>query len=314
MSQRSALVLGAFGFIGRHLTRRLVRDGWEVSAAALADRSPRRTLPKEATTVTVAKLDSDGIGTALDAARPGVVFNLVAAGVEPNSRDPESLAAGNAGIVASLLSALQDRNGIRVIHTGSWSEYADPTSNTPISEEHPIAPSTAYGTAKAEGTLLGLRQSRGTGNPFTVLRLFHVYGPGEAPHRLLPYLVDRLTRGEPADLTAGTQIRDFVYVSDAVDALVAAATTDLETEPFNVATGIGTAVADVVRMVAAELDAPNHLLRFGALESRPDEPETVIGNAARFSTATGWSARTSVAAGVRRTIQGITSDTARQQA
>lgn len=260
-------------------------------------------------------LDSSGIGAALDTARPAVVFNLAAAGVGPSGRDPATLVAGNAGIVAALMTALEGHTDIRVIHTGTWSEYADPTTAAPISEEHPIAPSSVYGAAKAGASLLGTALGRSLGIPFVVLRLFNVYGPGEPPHRLLPYLVERLTGGDPANLTAGTQVRDFVYVEDAVDALVAAATADLATEAYNVATGIGTAVGDVVRMAAAELDAPEYLLRFGPLESRPDEPATIVGDPARFTEATGWSASTSVADGVRRTIEAIsTNNTARKQA
>ena len=67
-------------------------------------------------------------------------------------------------------------------------------------------------------------------------------------------------------------------------------------------------------MAAAELDAPAALLRFGALESRSDEPATIVGDSSRFVEATGWSVQTSLADGVRRTIEVIRSHAASQQA
>ncbi len=306
-------MLGASGFIGRHLMGRLAADGWRTFSAAPTDRHGGRPLP-EGHVVEISTLDSAGIGAALDAAQPNVVFNLVAAGIGPTGEDPETLVAGNAGIVASLMAALEGRTGVRVIHTGSWSEYADPIADTPVSEEHPMAPSSGYGAAKAGASLLGAALSRRLGIPFLVLRLFNVYGPGEAPHRLLPYLVTQLTGGDPADLTVGTQIRDFLYVGDVVNALLVATTTELETEVFNVATGVGTAIRDIARMTAAELNASATLLRFGALEGRRDEPATIVGDPSRFAKATGWSAQTSLADGVRRTVEGIKSHSARQQA
>jgi UDP-glucose 4-epimerase len=304
LSRPSALVLGGTGFIGRHLLKQLEDDGWRAFAAIPSDRTIP-TMLAGAQILEVAALNTEGIAGAVSASSPDVVFNLVASGVKPDDRDEDTLTAGNVGIVRSIMAALRDRSGVSVIHAGSWSEYPPAVDDTPITEDHPLGPSSPYGKAKAAATRLGMNLARELGIEFTVLRLFNVYGPGEATYRLIPYLVDRLNRTKPADLTEGTQIRDFVYVADVARGLVMAAGSHLKTGTYNLASGKGLAVRDLALLVADALGAPRELLRFGALPRRWNEPGTIIGNPARFEAATGWVADTPIEDGVRRTIEAI---------
>jgi nucleoside-diphosphate-sugar epimerase len=118
----------------------------------------------------------------------------------------------------------------------------------------------------------------GAGRAVRVARLFGVYGPGEAPQRLIPGLVSQLVRSEPAKLSDGLQVRDFVHVDDVCEALWALASTPLERLPalVNVGTGRGVSVAEVCRSVASVLDADPALLRFGAIERRHVDEEDLV--------------------------------------
>ena len=103
---------------------------------------------------------------------------------------------------------------------------------------HSMRPTSTAPRKQREGD--GARLSaRSLGVPFQWVRLFGVFGPGEAPHRLLPYVHDRLSRGERVDLTAGLQWRDLLYVEDAAKGLLRAAEIALEGRlgPFNLCTG-----------------------------------------------------------------------------
>ncbi len=313
MTTRRALVFGGSGFIGRSLTTRLADRGWSVQAVAVTDRDQASRLDSEQLDIVeVTRLDPGGISTALDAADPTVVFNLMAGGVDPSDRDHRSLVDDNVGFVAALLTALEGSNGTKVIHTGSWSEYADPLGTEPIDEDHPILPTSVYGAAKAAASILGSAMSRGLGIPFLVCRLFNVYGPGEAGHRLIPYVVDRLTQRLPVELTTGVQVRDFIHVEDVADGLVGAAEIEITSAmSYNVATGIGTPVREVAMHAANALDADPDLLRFGAIESRPDEPDHIVGDPSRLFEATGWRASVVVADGVRHTVEALVEQASR---
>ena len=304
MSPAKYLVLGASGFIGRHLVSRLVADGREVTVAAVRER-PAAAHGPEVRTVAVDTLDADAMTALVSAARPDAAFNLAAAGVSRTAMDPVALADGNAGVLTRLLTACR---GIPVvIHAGSWSEYADPAGAQPLNEDHPLAPQTAYGAAKAEASVIGARRACELGIGFVVLRLFNVYGPGEGPRRLLPWLVDRLVAGERVELTPGDQERDFVHVTDVVDALVTAAATPTITSfpAYNVCTGRATTVARFARLVAEAMGADPESLAFGALPHRPDEPRRVVGDPARLAAVADWRASIPVEAGIANTVYAL---------
>jgi nucleoside-diphosphate-sugar epimerase len=161
-----------------------------------------------------------------------------------------------------------------------------------------------YGAAKAATGIFGSALARQAGIPFVTLRLFNIFGVGEAPQRLIPYLIDCLGRSEPADLTPGDQIRDLTYVDDVVDAIRTAATSRLEPySAYNICSGRRTQMRWVAETVADMMGQRRSLLRFGALPRREDEPQLVVGSNERFVGATGWRPRVTVEEGIRLMIE-----------
>jgi nucleoside-diphosphate-sugar epimerase len=141
------------------------------------------------------------------------------------------------------------------------------------------------------------------GVPFVGVRLFGAYGPGEAPYRLLPYLCERLRRGEAVDLTPGEQVRDFTFVQDVVDGLVRFAGVAGAAEFVNLCSGRGVRVRDVATMAAETLGADPELLRFGARPARGDEPTWLVGSVDRMREVLGWVPPTSLEDGIRLTCE-----------
>ena len=171
-------------------------------------------------------------------------------------------------------------------------------------EDHPQYAGTPYGRSKVAAETTGLAASQHAEIPFVSLRLFNIFGPREAAHRLIPHIVTRIAAGATAELTSGEQIRDFVFVDDAVAALVSCAEHELaESAAFNVATGIGTSVKTIAEMVAEHLGADPAMLKFSELEPRIGEATHVIGDSSALSMRTGWSAQVPVSDGVRDTVQ-----------
>src|SRR5205814_2255445 len=103
---------------------------------------------------------------------------------------------------------------------------------------------------KAGGWLLAQAFSRRYGMPVVGLRPFTVYGPLEAPRRLVSHVIGAVLRDEPVELTAGRQRRDFVYVRDVVDGLLRAAIAPaVNRETFNLCTGVAVSVSELVNVV-----------------------------------------------------------------
>jgi len=206
--------------------------------------------------------------------------------------------------VHSLFAAADPDVTRLLIHAGSWSQYGAVAGEIPITEHHSQRATTAYGKAKAEAEALGFMASREHGVPFVSLRLFNVFGPREGAHRLIPYVVRCATEGSPAILTSGSQVRDFVYVDDAVNAFMSCTDSDVATLPaFNVATGVGTSVRTIAEMAVAYLDADPALLKFGQKAPRIGEATHVVGDSSALSRHTGWSTQVPVSGGVRDTVQ-----------
>ena len=159
-----------------------------------------------------------------------------------------------------------------------------------------------YGAAKLCASLYGAVLAAERGIPFLNLRLFGVFGIGEASHRVVPYLISKLRENQPVDLTPGEQVRDWLYVDDIVDALLEAATCPHlpESGVFNICSGHATRVREISEQVADAMNKPKDLLRFGARPYRPDESMWIVGDNRRFTEATAWLPRVSLAEGIRR--------------
>jgi nucleoside-diphosphate-sugar epimerase len=142
---------------------------------------------------------------------------------------------------------------------------------------------------------------------FCWVRLFGVYGPGEASHRLIPYLVTRLRNNEVVDLTPGRQVRDLMFIDDAVRGLISAANAALEGHegPFNLCSGQGTEIGEIARMIANLLGKPAGLLAFGAREYRPDEPLWLVGSPESFHRISLFTPKVDVPTGIRATLASI---------
>jgi UDP-glucose 4-epimerase len=293
-------VTGSSGFIGATLVRRLATAGTTVHCLVRAESRAAPAVPGVERHVIPAS--TPDFAALLRRLAPSTVVNLASYGVAPSETDPETMLDANLGALTRLLTACAG-TGARVIHTGSCSEYARVEPPALMAEDTPCHPSAPYGAAKLAATEWGRTLAARVGVPFVTLRLFGVYGPGESPHRIIPALRAKLTRGEPVPLTHGRQVRDFTFVDDLCDAFLRALDADLPTGGvFNVCSGVGVSIRDVCLSVCRLLGASPELLQFGATPLRPGEPEWMVGDPTRFEAVSGWRASTSLDAGIERTL------------
>lgn len=197
-----------------------------------------------------------------------------------------------------------------MLHLGSCAEYAPPLDERPLTEQHPLSSASSYGAAKAAAFLFGTAHARRLEVPMVTLRPFGTFGPGEAPHRLIPALVARLARDERVELTSGEQVRDLTFVDDVVEACLAAARSDA-LEPYlayNLCSGVPVAIGAVAREVARLMGKPEALLAFGAVPLRDYEVPWLVGDPARLRAATGLAPQITLAEGIRRSLDALTSE------
>lgn len=274
------VVTGATGFLGRQAVPALLASGWDVHALA-------RRLPSTVDTrVTWHEVDLLADGP------PGRLLREIAAEhllhlawcAEPGRfwTDPANLSWTVA--TAQLVRAFASAGGRRIVGAGSCAEY-DWEAGW-CREATPLRPATLYGAAKAAtGTLLTAWGPRADVR-IAWGRLFHLYGPGEPPGKLVGSVVSGLRAGRIVPLSRGEQLRDFLHTRDAAAALVAILDSELD-GPINVASGQPVKVRDLVLMLGEAAGSP-HLLRFGERPPVVGEPPLLAGDVSLLNSI-GWS-------------------------
>lgn len=284
------LLTGGTGFIGKRLARRLI-DG-KAAAVTVVGRHPCTVEGVE--NVPVPELAFSKIAQALEGLRFDAVIHLAAAGVHPADRELNSLISINTLLPAQAVQLAQRQGALAVVLAGSSAEYFPPHDDAALKESDPLEYRKLYGSSKAAGGLLALATATHLGIPAANLRIFNAYGPGEAPHRLLPAIVSRLDCGLQVDLSAGKQVRDFIHVDDVCAGLWESTRALLDgrmaTGSYNLCSGEGHSVEAFARGVADAMRAPHHLLAFGALPLRPDEVPHLVGDPSALHARTGWHA------------------------
>jgi len=304
------LVLGATGFIGRWVARRLTEEGAILTLGVRNRVAMERLKQPWLIEGQAVEVDLAEPGTAREvvmSARPAIVFNLAGYGVDRSETQADLSRRLNAGVVEELVSALgeggiSDRwRGVRLVHVGSALEYGRAVGD--LAEDSLPAPTTLYGTTKLEGTGIIERAAASGSLRAMTARLFTVYGPGEHPGRLLPTLMEaRNTEGGVIPLTTGDQYRDFTYVEDVVEGLVRlGALTGPCPGTVNLATGTLRSVRDFVLEAARILPISSHRLGFGILPRRSDDMHHLPVRLVRLQSLLGWRPRTDIATGLRRT-------------
>lgn len=198
----------------------------------------------------------------------------------------------------NVLRAVNERgNGLRVVHTSSAAVYGH-ILYTPIDEMHPTDPVSPYGISKLAGEKYCLAYYREYGLPVVILRIFNCYGPRQ-PRYVMHDVILKVKRN-PATLGIigdGSQVRDFCYVSDVVDAFLLACEETGQT--FNVGSGTPTSIMSVVESIK-DLMAPTARIISEGNTWRGDIP-VLVSNAARLRSL-GFSPKVDLLTGLRSLI------------
>jgi nucleoside-diphosphate-sugar epimerase len=289
------LVTGAAGFLGSHTVRRLLRRGDEV-VALVRPQSDLRRLEDLRGDIDLRELDLVG-GGSIGVNRVDRVLHLAAAGIG-GTASAETIVATNVLGTLRALELATAAGAATFLYCGSCFEYGPGEGHGEDDRPRPIS---AYGASKTGGWLLAQAYGLQHRLEVTGVRPFTVYGPYEAASRLIPSVCLGAIHGETVELTQGTQTRDFVFVDDAVDAIILASA-DHRPQTYNVCTGSSTSVREVAEEVA-NLTGREVDLRFGALPPRLVELQVLSGDPTLARDMLGWSATTSLRDGLERTFE-----------
>jgi UDP-glucose 4-epimerase len=287
-----AIVTGASGFIGSHLSRALVDAGAEVHGVS------RRTFSQGERSLQWWNLDlaeSSGVRQLLTDVKPDLIFHLAShvAGARELDRVLPTFRS-NLESTVNLLTSAAEIGCRRFLLTGSLEE---PDAGNPAA----VACS-PYAVAKWAGSAYARMFYELYRLPTVLLRLFMVYGPAQNDLRkLIPYVILCLLRGEAPKLSSGQRLVDWIYVDDVVDGLLAAAVAPgVEGKTAEIGSGQLVSIREVVESLAKIINSGVQP-QFGALPDRPLE-QVRVAQVAGSTGLIGWRPETPLQQGLEDTV------------
>ncbi len=306
---KRVLVTGAGGFIGSHLTERLVALGAEVRAlvhynalgsAGWLDHSPVR----ESAHVMAGDIcDRDSVRRATEGRE--FVFHLAALIAIPYSyHAPESYIRTNIQGTLNVLQAARETGVGCVVHT-STSEVYGTAQYVPIDEVHPLQGQSPYSASKIGADKIAEAFNLSFGVPVVTVRPFNTFGPRQSARAVIPTIIAQLLAGEKVRLGSLHPTRDLNFVANTVDGFVqAAAVPEALGQTINLGTGREISVGDLAETIARIMGRPI------AIENedqrvRPNksEVERLLASNARAASLLGWTPAVTLEDGLRQTIE-----------
>jgi UDP-glucose 4-epimerase len=299
------LVTGGAGFIGSHLVESLLDSGAEVLVIDDFRLGRRAHLghAERAGRLTVVHGDIRNAGDlrCVGEFQPDTVFHMAALHFIPYcaAHPAEALDVNVLGL-ESVLRALDQVSVNTFVFPSSGAIYG--FGDDPWQETAPARPDEIYGLSKWMGERIMARFHDDRPEVRVVAaRLFNTYGPRETNPHVLPGIIKALGEGKPVELGNLWPRRDLIFVTDTAAALVAAAAGGPGFEVFNVGTGIGTTIEDVVAAIEAIMGSPLEIRQ--APERMRDDDGHLVSDPGKLIKTTGWRPRYDLRAGLGRLLE-----------
>jgi UDP-glucose 4-epimerase len=293
-------ILGASGFIGKNLASRLILDGNQVTSFV----RNKQTVP----TIDIGHQvefdfrDLSSFSSMLSGFE--VVIHLVSSSNPASSRlDARSEIQDNLLGTLDLLKTLKQSPETRLIFASSGGAvYGNPKSS-PIVESHSTDPVSPYGVSKlAIEKFLHIARLEG-GLDYRILRLSNPYGPAQLNTKgqgLIPTVIEAALRGQSLPVWGdGSNTRDYIYIDDVVEAFVKAIDYKGDIRIFNVGSGVG---ASVLEIVAAVTNLTGKDLDMDFLPARESDPPSNVLDVTLAKSELGWGTRTTLREGLGKSI------------
>lgn len=306
-----ALVTGSAGFIGSHLSERLLGEGWSVlgvdSLAPTYDTARRRARIEEIARHAGFEFiegDLNEIDVRSHVAGRDIVFHLAARpGVRASWIDFANASRANVLATQRVLDAVSVNPDTRLVFASSSSVYGR-AATYPTPESSALAPISPYGVTKAACEALVGAYTSQLGIDVASLRFFTVYGPRQRSDMAFTKWIRAAFRSEPLPVYGdGSAIRDFTYVADVVSALMASAQADISGhEILNVAGGNPVSVSEVLDLIGDLVGVP--LIRDYEQKAIGD-PDRTGGTTEKLAALTGWQPQWSLEDGLAAQVEWI---------
>lgn len=306
MQGKRILITGADGFIGSHLTEKLVELGTDVSIFVYGSPDPThfrlRNIPhlKDKIKIFTGNIGSRDSIPLIKKAEPEIIFHLAADAYVPNSFErPFGVLEANLIGTLNVLHAAMDLDVEQIVCTSSSEIYGTP-KYVPIDEDHPMNPAHPYGASKAAADRYAFSYYNTYHLPIAIIRPFNTYGPRHT-YDVIPKFIDLALRDETLTIHGdGKQTRDFIYVSDMVDAfLIMGSNKKAIGEVVNFGTGKETTINEIAEKIVAISKSRSKIVH---IKERVSEVQRLCCDYSKAKRLFGWEPKISIDEGLKLNI------------
>jgi polyisoprenyl-phosphate glycosyltransferase len=307
LQTRPVVITGCSGFVGTNLAIAVAARGGRVIGVESPSGIDWRT--RNMPGIELVRLDlrqEMDVHAFIERVQPVAIYNCAAYGAYSVQTDAQRIFDVNLLAVRHLLEAARRVVGFQAfVQAGSSSEYGFNCSAP--GEDAATEPDSDYALSKVAATQLVRMYAQKYELPGFVLRLYSVYGPYEDFSRLIPSLLLHAREGRLPPLVDPSTSRDFVFVADAVQAFEAVLSNATELKPgqvFNVGSGRGTTLGELVQLVR-ELFGLHAEPAWGSMASRSWDHPAWFADPAKAALAIGWRSATSLREGLAASARWI---------
>ena len=307
---KKALVTGAGGFIGSHLTERLVELGAKVRAFtrynSRNDVGFIKLIPIEIKKeIDVQFGDIRELETIHKIMKDiDIVFNLAASvGIPYSYVNPQEVVDINIIGTLNVLTAAKEASVERFIQT-STSEVYGTARYVPIDEEHPKQPQSPYSASKIAADAIALSFYSSFDLPVALIRPFNTYGPRQSDRAVIPSIISQAMTSDKIIIGNTTPTRDFTYVADTVNGFIKMAESENAIgKEINIGSGREISIADLIKKIVF-LVGRDTKIEYDSERVRPpkSEVERLCANNSKAREILGWEPMVSLTDGLKKTI------------
>jgi len=301
------LITGGAGFIGSEFVRLCVAEGDEVcvldALTYAGDRERLREVAEAVRFVRTDVTDWDRVNRAIEDFKPDGVVHLAAEShVDRSIRDSAPFLRTNVEGTRVILEASRRHAIDRIVHISTDEVYGALGKDGHFAEDSPIRPNSPYAASKAGGELLARAYHHTYGLPVSIVRPCNNFGPWQYPEKLLPVILAKALRHESLPLYgAGSNVREWLHVSDCCTAISRVLREGKPGRVYNVGSGIERSNIEVAKLVLGLLGEPEGLISF--VDDRPGHDFRYSLDSSRLRSELGWSPDVSFERGFEKTVE-----------
>jgi len=301
------LVTGGAGFIGSEFVRQALQRGYSVAVidklSYAGDLERLREVSGTTAFYPADITDRIAVEKVFRTEKPEAVVHWAAEShVDRSITDAAPFLDTNVKGTQVVLDVSKDAGVQRFVNVSTDEVYGDLNEDGQFYETTPLNPSSPYSVSKASADMLGRAYHRTFGSPVITVRPSNNYGPWQYPEKLIPVVILKALNNEKVPVYAkGENVREWLFVSDCVDAVLEVIENGKIGETYNIGSGQEKRNLDVVKTILQLLGEPEELIEF--VKDRPGHDFRYSLNSDKISENLGWKAKTPFSAGIEKTVK-----------